>query len=153
MRIRAVLILALAAPLALTSCASRQDSGTLLGAVAGGVIGNQFGGGSGRVLATAAGAVAGGMIGNSIGRDLDELDRRRAMEAEYQALEYGESGSYREWRGERSGRRGRIQVEKPFKQGPRHCRRYAHTIYIDGRPEVARGTACRGENGRWQTVS
>lgn len=37
--------------------------GTAAGAVVGGLIGNQFGSGSGRKLATAAGAVAGGATG------------------------------------------------------------------------------------------
>lgn len=40
-------------------------SGTIAGALIGGVIGNQFGGGTGRDIMTGAGAVAGGMMGNS----------------------------------------------------------------------------------------
>ncbi len=40
--------------------------GTALGAVAGGLIGNQVGGGSGKKLATVAGAVGGGYAGNQI---------------------------------------------------------------------------------------
>lgn len=40
--------------------------GTAIGAVAGGLIGNQVGGGKGRTLATVAGAVGGGYAGNRI---------------------------------------------------------------------------------------
>jgi len=40
--------------------------GTGLGAVVGGLLGNQIGGGNGRVLATVAGAAAGGYAGNQI---------------------------------------------------------------------------------------
>lgn len=40
--------------------------GIAAGAVLGGVIGNQFGGGSGRTLTTVAGAVGGGYAGNEI---------------------------------------------------------------------------------------
>ena len=40
--------------------------GTLTGAVIGGVLGNQVGGGGGKKLATVAGAVAGGYTGNKI---------------------------------------------------------------------------------------
>ena len=40
--------------------------GTGLGAVVGGLLGNQVGGGNGKVLATVAGAVAGGYGGNKI---------------------------------------------------------------------------------------
>ena len=41
-------------------------AGTGIGAVVGGLLGNQVGGGNGRVLATVAGAAAGGYAGNRI---------------------------------------------------------------------------------------
>lgn len=40
--------------------------GTVVGAALGGVVGHQFGGGSGKKVATAAGAVAGGYAGNQV---------------------------------------------------------------------------------------
>ena len=54
---------------------TRQDTGapigpaTVLGAIAGGVLGHQVGGGHGKDAATAGGAVVGGLIGNQIDRD------------------------------------------------------------------------------------
>lgn len=42
--------------------------GTIIGAVVGGLVGSQFGGGSGRTLATVGGAVAGGFTGRAIDR-------------------------------------------------------------------------------------
>ncbi len=60
--------------------------GTVVGATAGGVIGNQFGSGSGKALATAAGIVAGGLIGNRIGAAADEEARRRADERRFEAI-------------------------------------------------------------------
>ncbi len=41
-------------------------TGTALGAVAGGLLGNQVGGGSGKKVATAAGAVGGALVGRKI---------------------------------------------------------------------------------------
>ena len=41
-------------------------AGTAIGAIVGGVIGNQFGGGRGRTVATVGGAVAGGAIGHKV---------------------------------------------------------------------------------------
>jgi uncharacterized protein YcfJ len=41
-------------------------AGTVIGAVAGGIIGSQFGGGRGRTVATVGGAVAGGAIGRKV---------------------------------------------------------------------------------------
>lgn len=43
-----------------------QIAGTAIGAVAGGLLGNQVGGGKGRTLATVAGAVGGGYAGHEI---------------------------------------------------------------------------------------
>lgn len=43
--------------------------GTVLGGIAGGIIGNQVGRGDGNTAATVAGAVIGGMVGNRIGQD------------------------------------------------------------------------------------
>jgi uncharacterized protein YcfJ len=49
----------------------RSRTGTIFGAIIGGVIGNQFGSGNGRRAATVAGAALGG----SIGRDVDRQHR------------------------------------------------------------------------------
>ena len=46
---RPAMLLCVAA-LGLAGCETKQDTGTLMGAIAGGVIGNQFGSGSGRVV-------------------------------------------------------------------------------------------------------
>lgn len=40
--------------------------GTVAGAVVGGLLGNQIGGGGGRAAATVAGAVGGGLVGNNL---------------------------------------------------------------------------------------
>ena len=47
-------------------------AGTALGAVVGGVLGNQVGGGDGRKLATAAGVIAGGIAGNKIQKRMQQ---------------------------------------------------------------------------------
>lgn len=47
-------------------------AGTAVGAVAGGLLGNQVGGGTGRTLATVAGAAAGGYAGNQVQKNLQE---------------------------------------------------------------------------------
>ena len=73
-----VLTAALGATLLVTACANNQEGGTAIGAITGGIIGNQFGKGSGKVAATLAGAVVGGIVGNEIGRSLDQRDRELA---------------------------------------------------------------------------
>jgi uncharacterized protein YcfJ len=49
-------------------------AGTAIGAVAGGLLGHQIGGGSGRDLATIGGAAAGGYAGNQVQKNMQEKD-------------------------------------------------------------------------------
>jgi uncharacterized protein YcfJ len=51
-----------------------QALGTIAGAVIGGVIGHQIGGGSGRDIATVAGAAGGGYAGNRVQKNLQDRD-------------------------------------------------------------------------------
>jgi len=130
-----------------------EGTGLVLGSLAGGIVGNQIGKGrQGTALATVAGAVVGGIVGSQIGKNLDERDRRYAQEAEYDALERGQSGVSREWRDPDTGHYGEIVPSRPYKRGVADCRDYTHTIYIDGRPQQMRGTACRNPDGTWASV-
>ncbi len=144
------------AALAVAGCGpgglSKADGGTAVGAVAGGIIGNQVGSGTGKVLATVAGAFVGGVVGHTIGKSLDDQDRRYAQEAELAALEDGRSGISRTWRNPDSGRYGEVVPQRPYKRGPRHCRDYTHTVFIKGRPETMSGTACRNPDGTWANI-
>ncbi|WP_312368839.1 glycine zipper 2TM domain-containing protein [Stenotrophomonas sp.] len=56
---------------------NNRIAGTATGAVIGGLLGNQVGGGNGRKLATAGGAVAGGLIGRNVqGRNQERNGQR-----------------------------------------------------------------------------
>jgi surface antigen len=155
-----VAIVAVAA-LALCGCASgpdgggpREGAGTAVGAVTGALIGSAFGGGTGeRIGGAIAGAAIGGLIGNRIGASMDEEDRRMAYEAEMAALEQGQVGAPVGWRNPGSGRYGNIVPGPVYVQRGSRCRSYTHTVYIQGRPEVVRGTACRNPDGSWTAIS
>lgn len=127
----------------LAGCASNSSSGT-------------------RSLSTSAalptapvmsGVVSGGLISGGIGNGLDEADRKRAYDAEVSALETGGPGYPVGWKGD-SGARGTVVAGPPYaRSGFQSCRDYSHTIYIDNRPQIARGAACRTPEGKWQPVS
>lgn len=139
--------------LVLAGCqANNQDIGRVTGAVAGGLLGSQIGSGSGRVAATLAGALAGGIIGGSIGRNLDQRSRQSALQAEYNALERGTPGQPVRWQGT-NGTYGQVVPQQTYQVGSQNCRRYTHTIYIDGTPQQATGTACRNADGTWTPLS
>jgi len=158
---RFIIMAIAAAPIVLAGCAngdgtggiSKADGGLAVGALAGGILGNQVGSGSGKVLATVAGAVIGGIVGSEIGRSLDKQDQALAQQAELQALERGQTGSAVPWRNPDNGRYGEVVPSKPYRRGPSDCRDYTHTIYIDGRPQTMRGTACRNGDGTWKNVA
>jgi surface antigen len=140
-----------------SACASdsgpKEVSGTLVGAGAGALVGNAIGGAAGnRVAGTVIGAAVGGMLGNRIGNAMDDEDKRRAYAAQVQALESGPSGAPVAWRNPDSGRYGSVVPGPAYQQQGVNCRQYTHTIYIEGRPQTARGAACRNPDGTWSAV-
>jgi surface antigen len=56
------------------------------------------------------------------------------------------------WRNPDSGRYGSVVPGPAYQSNGMNCRQFTHTIYIDGRPQTARGTACRNPDGTWQPV-
>jgi surface antigen len=137
-----------------TGTGPHENTGTVLGALGGALIGSQIGGGTGeRVAAGVAGAAIGGLIGNRIGAAMDEEDKRRAYAAEMEALDRGRSGAPVAWRNPDSGHYGSIVPGPAYQMAGRPCRQYTHTIYINGVPQTARGTACRNPDGTWTPQS
>ena len=152
------------AGLALAACAGspdgygpgpKENTGTLLGAGTGALLGAAVaGGGTGNRLAGAAvGGLLGGLIGNRIGAGLDDDDKQRAYAAQMDALDRGPPGAPGSWKNPDSGRYGTIVPGPTYVENGRNCRSYTHTVYIDGQPQTARGTACRNPDGSWTAMS
>lgn len=59
---------------------NHRVAGTAIGAVAGGLLGHQVGGGNGKTLATVGGAVAGGYVGNKVQKNHQEEHASYHME-------------------------------------------------------------------------
>ena len=142
---------------ALAACASdpgpKEIGSTLVVAGAGAATGAAVGSTMGNSAAGAvSGAAIGGMIGNRIGAAMDDEDKRRAYAAQVQALESGPSGAPVAWRNPDSGRYGSVVPGQAYESNGMNCRQFTHTIYIDGKPQTARGTACRNPDGSWQPV-
>ncbi|MBV9346894.1 MAG: glycine zipper 2TM domain-containing protein [Pseudolabrys sp.] len=137
-----------------TGTGPKENTGTLIGALTGAAIGSQFGGDAGsRVAGAVIGAGAGALIGNRIGAAMDDEDKKRAYAAEIEALDRGPSGAPVAWRNPDSGRYGTIVPGPAYQNAGRNCRSYTHTIYINGQPQTARGTACRNPDGSWTPLA
>jgi surface antigen len=95
------------------------------------------------------GPTFGDFLGNQISAALNPEDKRRAYAAQMQALEAGPSGVPVPWRNPDSGRYGNVVPGPAYQLNGRLCRQYTHSVYIDGTPQIQRGTACRNPDGGW----
>lgn len=93
---------------------------------------------------TFAATPAPGVIGAVIGQTLDDTDRMTAVAAQQEAIA---SGIRKSWRGAH-GAYGFI-TPGPETAG---CREYTHRLFVNGRPQEAKGRACQ-ENGAWRVTS
>ena len=129
---------------------TKQTLGALGGAAAGGLLGAQFGSGSGQLAATGAGVLIGALIGSEIGRTMDEVDRAKANQAVVQAhtAQIGESIA---WNNPDTGNYGTVvPVRDGTSTSGLYCREFQQTVTIGGNTESAYGTACRQPDGSWQ---
>ena len=130
----------------------KRTLGTAGGAVLGGVIGSQIGGGSGQLWATGAGAVLGGLLGSNIGASLDELDRMKINQANIEA-QSAPIGQEIYWNNPDSGNSGSVT---PVRDGQSAsgaiCREYKQSVTIDGNFQTMYGTACQNPDGTWQSI-
>ncbi len=134
----------------LTGCApNNEDVGTISGGVVGGLLGSQFGGGSGRVVAAAGGALLGAYLGGRIGRNMDKVDR---MEME-RALETAPVGRPVSWRNPDNGNSYTVRSTKTYYVQQQPCREYTTQAIIGGRQEQIHGRACRQPNGTWRAIN
>lgn len=150
---------ALVAALLVSGCNTFQGAGTKqvvgtgTGAVLGGLLGSQVGGGSGRLWATGAGVLLGGLLGSEIGASLDNADRAYANSANQRALS-APVGEQISWNNPNSGNYGHITPTRDgYSSAGRYCREYQQTIVVGGKQQSAYGTACRQPDGSWEVVS
>ncbi|KAG8324983.1 hypothetical protein J6590_078289 [Homalodisca vitripennis] len=132
---------------------NKQGGGTLIGGVAGGLLGSKFGKGTGRLAATGIGALAGAFIGGQIGQTMDEHDRTLLELSSQKALEAAPIDQSVEWRNPDSGliaRRILCDLEEDTKvnieyisanpTGPMHIGHARGAVYGDALAKVLDST-------------
>lgn len=108
-------------------------------------------------LSSAAPASAGaqalgdGLIGRDKKQRLSTDARNRALDAEYQALQFMPAGQAVPW--EAGSLKGTVVPTQLYRVGSQDCRGYSQTIVRDGREAKTLGTACRSEDGFWRPVA
>ncbi|MHA1114480.1 MAG: RT0821/Lpp0805 family surface protein, partial [Alphaproteobacteria bacterium] len=113
-----------------------------------------IGKGGGKLVAVAAGTMLGALLGSEIGRSLDKADQAHANRTTQQSLESAPTGKPSRWVNPDSGHSGSVTPTRTFKTARgQDCREFEQTVTIDGRTEVAYGTACRQADGTWKIVN
>ncbi|MCK4869206.1 MAG: hypothetical protein KAT39_14230, partial [Alphaproteobacteria bacterium] len=99
----------------------REDLGTALGAVAGGVAGYQVGGGHGKAAAVIGGTIIGALIGGHIGRSMDDVDQNCVG----QILEHAPPNQSITWQDRGGGGRYEVTPSPAYEDNyGRYCREY-----------------------------
>jgi len=124
-------------------CSGRDHTGgTILGAIAGGVLGGAASHGNGG--AVIGGALLGGLAGNAISRDMDCEDRPYAARA-YDNSFRGPVGRRQEWN--RGQDRGYVVTTREYRMRGEICRDFTQVVYRRGRELTRNGTACQPRRG------
>ncbi len=95
----------------------------------------------------------GGLIGGDLGKKLPERERRKALEAEYRALEYTPARTPVTWKADNGRMGGEVVAAQPYRVGSQDCRQYSHKLSDGVRESEARGTACRNPDGSWTPLT
>ena len=128
------------------ACSGRShETGTVLGAIAGGLIGSAAS--HGNAGAVVGGAIVGGFAGNAISRDIDCDDRGYASRAYRDSFD-GEVGERYEWHGRE---RGYVVTTREYRWHHRWCRDFTQVVWHHGRERHRNGTACR-YHGEWRII-
>ena len=109
--------------------------------------------GTGNKVAIVAGTLLGAILGSEVGRSLDKADQAHASRTTQSSLESAPTGKPSRWVNPDSGHSGSVTPTRTFKSSSgEDCREFEQTVTIDGRTEVAYGTACRQPDGTWKIV-
>ncbi len=136
--------------LAIAGCQTppdKQQTGAVVGGVLGGVLGSNVGEGHGQTAATIAGVLIGAVIGGEIGKYMDQTDQLKAQ----QALEHNKTNQAASWHNPDTGHDVSVTPTRTYKAPTgQNCREYTTAVTIDGKKQVAHGTACRQDDGSWK---
>jgi Ni/Co efflux regulator RcnB/surface antigen len=132
---------------------SPDPAGVIVGALIGGLLGNAAGSHGGQTGATIAGVVVGGAVGAALTGNLECADRGYAYKSYYDGFNAGRPNATYQWRNPGNDHRGEFKVGTYYNDpNGFRCANFTQVIYVQGRPQQARGRACRQPDGNWAVV-
>lgn len=129
---------------------NKETVGTVAGAAIGGLVGVQFGAGTGQIAATVVGVLLGAFIGKTVGEQLDAADKEQAESTAYSSLEQGQDGQGAQWQNPDNGHNGTFTPVRTFTLADGTlCREFKQTVTVEDQTEQKTGTACKQPDGNW----
>ncbi|HWE76448.1 MAG TPA: RT0821/Lpp0805 family surface protein [Stellaceae bacterium] len=124
--------------------------GSLGGAAAGGLLGNQVGKSSGKTAATIIGVLGGALAGGYIGRSMDPVDRGCVT----QSLDHAPANQPVAWQNPNTGSSYWVTPTRDLR-GPHNepCREYVTDAVITGQRQNVTHVACERADGSWVPVA
>jgi len=130
-------------------CATKEQTGALIGGAAGAAVGSTIGRGEGRTAAIILGTLAGTMIGQTMGRYMDQQDRMRTA----MVLENNRTNQPTSWNNPDTGNAYVVTPTRTYETAQGPCREFTMDATIGGqRQKDVYGTACRQPDGSWKIV-
>ena len=135
-----------------SGCATKMETGTVVGALTGGALAYGLGQDSSKKeLWTVLGIGLGAMIGQNIGKQLDERDRILMGQTFNHTMEKAPINATGQWQNPDTGHGGSVTPTRTFVTDTgTPCREFTQTVSIGGKTEEAYGTACRQADGSWK---
>ena len=135
-----------------SGCATKMETGTVVGALTGGALAYGLGqDSSNKELWTVLGIGLGAMVGQNIGQQLDERDRMLMGQTFNHTMEKAPVNAVGKWENPDSGHGGSVSPTRTYitTEGT-PCREFTQSVTIGGQTEQAYGTACRQADGSWK---
>jgi len=142
--------------LAVAACGQLDQREQLMaggGALVGGLIGYQFGGGWGSYIMAGLGAAAGGLTGLTVARNLSPADHSFFNRSGSQALNFAPVGQTSSWSNPQNGHNGTFTPNRAFTANTgQNCKEFTATVNGPKGFVIERLTACLQSDGSWQVV-
>jgi surface antigen len=132
--------------LVMGGCATRQETGRVIGGATGAAAGTQVGDGATRVGAIVLGTLVGAAVGDRVGKWLDDQDEDRAQDV----LEANRVNETETWTNPDTGAEWAMTPTRTYRDGERPCREFETVVRVDGEAHQVDGVACRNDDGEWE---
>jgi len=154
MKVRSKVVATLVAVGVLGGCANMNNAqqGQLIGVGLGTIAAHNLSKGhKDRGLALVVGALAGGIIGQQVGAHLDARDREMYGQTMQHTLERAPDNSTGSWNNPNSGHSGTVVPTQTYQaSNGQYCREFQTSVVVGGETQQGYGRACRQPDGSWK---